>query len=126
VIDTNHYYGYTIGDGHLQAAEVAQMNLENTELVVLSGCVTGLGWVRSGEEIYGLQRAFKVAGARQVLMSLWGIDDTFTRQFMSLFYQHYFTTKDAAQALRLTQEVFRKSRRYHHPYYWGAFVLLGR
>ena len=126
LIDSNRYYGYTIGDGHLQTAEVAQMNLENTELVVLSSCLTGLAWVRHGEEIYGLQRAFKVAGARQVLMSLWQVDDTFTRQFMRQFYGHYLGGKSATRALQLTQAFFKKGDHYAHPYYWGAFVLLGK
>ena len=124
--DTTYYYGIKVDDGHLNAAEVANLNLENTDLVVLSACQTGQGQIRFGEGVYGLQRAFRVAGAKSILMSLWKVDDTVTRQFMLQFYQSYFATGNKRLALKTTRDYFRKHARYYHPYYWGAFVLIGQ
>jgi len=123
--DTTYFYGLKVDDGHLTAAEIANMDLDNTDLVVLSACETGQGEVLNGEGVYGLQRAFRVAGAKSILMSLWKVEDTATRQFMLKFYQHYFAMGNKRQALKTTRDYFRKHPRYHHPYYWGAFVLVG-
>ena len=123
--DTTYFYGLKVDDGHLTAAEIANMDLNNTDLVVLSACETGQGEVLNGEGVYGLQRAFRVAGAKSILMSLWKVDDTVTRQFMLQFYQSYFATGNKRLALKTTRDYFRKHPRYYHPYYWGAFVLVG-
>ena len=123
--DTTYFYGLQVDDGHLNAAEIANMSLDSTDLVVLSACETGQGQVRNGEGVYGLQRAFRVAGAKSILMSLWKVDDTATRQFMVQFYQAYFATGNKRRALKITRDHFRKHPRYYHPYYWGAFVLVG-
>jgi CHAT domain-containing protein len=100
-------------DGVLTALESTSLHLDSTYLVVLSACETGLGTVKNGEGVYGLQRGFIVAGARHLLMSLWKVDDLATRILMEEFYKAWLGTGDA----------LRKD--YPHPYYWGAFVLFG-
>jgi CHAT domain-containing protein len=90
-------------DGVLYAAEVAEMDLHGTELVVLSACQTALGDVRTGEGVYGLRRAFVLAGARNLIMSLWPVDDDETRNLMEHFYRNYSSGTPAPEALRQAQ-----------------------
>jgi CHAT domain-containing protein len=89
----------------------------------MSACETGLGDVRNGEGVYGLQRAFLMAGAQSVLMSLWKVDDEATREFMVRFYEGWITLKDIGKAHQYAQQQVRA--RYPHPYHWGAFVISG-
>lgn len=110
-------------NGIITAKEVAGLNLQDNQLVVLSACETGKGKVVDGEGVYGLQRAFQVAGADNVVISLWKVDDTATQQLMTYFYESYLQTNDARGALKLAQT--RLMADYPHPYYWGAFYVVG-
>lgn len=110
-------------DGILTAYEISQMNLSNTELVVLSACETGLGDIQGNEGVYGLQRAFKIAGAKYLIMSLWQVDDKQTSRLMTLFYKKWLTEKmPIPEALRAAQGELRE--RGFDPFYWAGFVLV--
>jgi CHAT domain-containing protein/tetratricopeptide (TPR) repeat protein len=114
-------------DGMLTAEDVTGMDLLNTELVVLSACKTGLGQVHVGEGVFGLRRAFAVAGARTLVMSLWNVPDEQTQELMVDFYQRILGLKGRpegrAEALRQAQQAVRA--RHPDPYYWGAFICQG-
>ena len=108
-------------DGVLTALEVSNMDLSNTQMVVLSACETGLGDIKGHEGVYGLQRAFKIAGAKSLIMSLWQVPDNETAEFMKLFYENLFKLKDIQIAFSSTQKTMRQK---YKPYYWAAFVLI--
>jgi CHAT domain-containing protein len=108
-------------DGVLAAQEVSNLNMFNTELVVLSACETGLGDIKGSEGVYGLQRAFKMAGVRYLIMSLWQVPDAETAEFMTLFYSNLFEQKDIRKAFSTAQAEMRAK---YDPYFWAAFVLI--
>ncbi|TAF63308.1 MAG: CHAT domain-containing protein [Cytophagales bacterium] len=110
-------------NGILTAFEVTTLDLSNVALVVLSACETGLGDVKSGEGVYGLQRAFKVAGANAMIMSLWKVSDEATQKLMTLFYTEYAKTGDKVLAFKNAQ--LQLKEQFKTPYYWGAFILIG-
>ena len=110
-------------DGLLTAYEIAWMNLQDTDLVVLSACDTGIGDVVSGEGILGLGRSFQLAGAQTVVMSLWQVSDRATRDLMVDFYTRLNEGTSKTEALR--QAALKIKEDKPHPYYWGAFISMG-
>ena len=110
-------------NGILTAEEVKSLNLKDTELVVLSACETGLGDNLVGEGVIGLQRAFMIAGAKSVIMSLWSVSDEKTQELMILFYTNWIKNKMTKEEA-LHQAKLAMKKLYPEPYYWAGFVLL--
>ncbi len=117
----------TVDDGILTALEISSMNLGGTDLVVLSACETGLGSVQEGEGVYGLRRAFQMAGARTVISSLWPVSDRITAVFMRDLYR--VSGESLPARLRCTQlsmiNDMRSKGLSDHPVSWGAFIISG-
>jgi CHAT domain-containing protein len=113
-------------DGFLRAHEVFDLRLP-AELVVLSGCRTGLGKDIKGEGLVGLTRGFMYAGAARVMVSLWDVNDQATAQLMARLYQGMLGKRglSPAAALREAQVSFWRDKRWQTPYYWAAFTLQG-
>jgi len=113
-------------DGVFTALEASNLNLFGTQLVVLSACDTGLGDIANGEGVYGLRRAFALAGAESQLMSLWQVSDQGTQSLMARYYDKLMAGMGRSEALRAVQlEMIRAGGRYSRPYYWAAFILAG-
>ncbi|WP_176957117.1 CHAT domain-containing protein [Mariprofundus sp. KV] len=117
-------------DGLLTALEVSGMNLHATDLVTLSACETGRGEVKSGEGVFGLRRAFALAGARNLVMSLWPVSDKVTATQMKQFYQGYGQGESPAQAMRTAQlatiKLLREKKGFAAPALWAPFMVQGR
>jgi CHAT domain-containing protein/tetratricopeptide (TPR) repeat protein len=112
-------------NGLLSALEAANLDLHGAQLVVLSACETGLGQVQSGNGVYGLRRAFEIAGAESQVMSLWKVNDLATRDLMIAFYKQLTAGSGRAASLRAVQLDLLKSRERSHPYYWASFITAG-
>ena len=112
-------------DGVLTALEVTGLNLRGTKLVVTSACETGLGDVQAGEGIYGLRRAFTLAGAQSQLMSLWKVSDDGTKDLMVEYYSRIQNGEARGEALRQVQLEMLESKDRDHPFYWAAFIPSG-
>ena len=112
-----------IEDGIFTSYEAANVFLKNTRLVVLSACETGLGDIKGSEGVFGLQRAFKLAGAEYLMMSLWKVPDLETAEFMTIFYSQYYRGKSIEEAFTESQTQMRKKYK-SEPYKWAAFVLV--
>ncbi len=117
-------------DGILTAEEIAGLNLQGTEWVVLSACDTGVGQIKAGEGVFGLRRAFHVAGVRTIIMSLWSVEDRSTQVWMRYLYDARFNRRLSTAAsvqdasLRALRE--RRARRVDtHPFFWAGFVAAG-
>ncbi len=109
-------------NGILTAYEAMNLKLDSIGLVILSACDTGLGEIRNGEGVFGLQRSFLVAGADKVMMSLWKVNDIATQKLICSFYRNYLAGNSFTKSLKLAQlELMKK---YPNPYYWGAFVII--
>ena len=110
-------------DGILTALEVTALDLQNTNLVVLSACSTGLGDVHNTEGVFGLQRAFRLAGVEYVVASLWDVDDGATKELMVKFYENLLKKKqDPTTALRNAKDYFRDKG--WEPVDWAGFILI--
>lgn len=114
-------------DGVLTAEEVTAMTLSGTQVVVLSACETGLGRVRDGEGVYGLRRAFQMAGARTVFSALWPVADEATAMMMSQLYErHGDPMPDALRRIQTERiDDLHRASRCDHPFSWGGFIALG-
>jgi CHAT domain-containing protein len=108
-------------DGKLQADEIFGLDIK-ADLVVLSACQTGLGDIRAGDDVVGMNRAFIFAGTHSLISSLWRVSDVSTAILMKQFYREYAVNSKAESLRRAALHV---KNRYPHPGYWGAFVLTG-
>ena len=111
----------------MTALEITNLNWDGTELVVISGCSSGKGLKKTGEGVYGLNRAIIVAGAKSSLLSLWDVDDKATALFMENFYIKLKNGISRSKALYETQKEFRNHpiEAWRHPNIWAAFQLSG-
>ncbi|MEO0949473.1 MAG: CHAT domain-containing protein, partial [Cyanobacteria bacterium J06641_5] len=112
-------------DGVLTALEVTGLNLRGTRLVVLSACETGLGDITAGEGVYGLRRAFTLAGAESQLMSLWEVSDDGTQELMVAYYRRLQNGEGRGEALRQVQLEMLQNPDRAHPFFWAAFIPAG-
>ena len=111
-------------DGILTAYEISKLDLTSVDLAVLSACETGLGDIKSGEGVMGLQRGFKKAGANSILMSLWKVDDDATQKLMVEFYRNFLNGETKAKSLLNAQKTVRETQGFEDPEYWAGFILL--
>jgi CHAT domain-containing protein len=112
-------------DGIFTALEASALNLQGTRLVTLSACDTGLGEVKNGEGVYGLRRAFLLAGAESIVMSLWPVSDQVTRELMTAYYGRLSKGEGRGEALRQVQLSMMKRQERQHPFYWASFIQSG-
>ena len=117
-------------DGILTAQEISQLDLRGIDFVVLSACETGRGDIVQGEGVFGLQRGFKKAGVKTILMSLWRVSDVSTEILMTEFYKNLCEGKSKRESLRLAQKTVREYKDdegnllFQDPHYWAGFILL--
>ncbi|MBW8873941.1 MAG: CHAT domain-containing protein [Acidobacteria bacterium] len=121
--DNPMFSAIQLGGSRLTLFDLYQLEL-GSELVVLSGCGTGLNVVESGDELIGLTRGLLYAGAHSAMVTLWDVHDRSTAEFMSAFYRQLSRRPNLALAARLAMQELRET--YPHPYYWAPFVLVGK
>lgn len=115
-----------LADGDLAVHDIFGLDLDGTDLVVLSGCETGVGQATEVGDLESLSRAFLYAGASSVVATLWAVDDLASRSFMEAFYRRLRDGMPTAEALRQAQlEILRGGEEWRHPFYWAAFTLTG-
>ena len=120
----NGHVSEVLEGGIITARDLSELNYQGTELVVLSACETGLGDVQTGEGVMGLRRAFKMAGAKSVIMSLWKVNDSQTKEIMVDFYNS-ITKKGLGRADALRQAQLVIKEKFPHPFHWGAWICQG-
>jgi len=113
-------------DGLLTGLEASLLNLQGTELVILSACDSGTGEVKIGEGVMSLRRAFRIAGAESVLASHWPVNDKATSRLMTEFMRRWRAGEPRAQAWREAQLELLRSKDFSNPYFWAAFTLTGQ
>jgi len=121
-------YADSIEDGHLYAGEIYNLDI-NADLVVLSACQTGLGKISKGEGVIGLSRALLYAGASNLMVSLWSVSDHSTSMLMTNFYWYILRQSENSYALSAQQaklNLITTQRKFAAPYYWAAFILIGK
>lgn len=123
LLSTENIYKFNQQDGVLTAFEAMNLNLDHTEIVFLSACETGRGEVKSGEGVYGLQRSFIVAGAQNVVMTLFKVDDAVTQKLVTLFYEEWIKTNNKRSAFIKAKKAILEE--YKDPIYWGSFIMVG-
>lgn len=119
----------TKDDGLLTAQEARSLDLDGTQLVVLSACETGKGAITPSQGVYGLRRAFLVAGAETLVTSLWRVSDDGTGELMTLYYQKLLDPKkpgDKREAMVQSMQEFRQRPGRSHPFYWAPFLVIGQ
>ncbi len=121
--DNPMFSSIRLGGSHLDLCEISQLRLP-ADLIVLSGCATGLNVVSPGDELMGLVRGLLQAGGQSLVLSLWDIHDESSKDFMIGFYTRLQQGASKAEAMRATMLELRKSR--PHPYYWASFSLIGK
>lgn len=114
------------GDGILTALEAAGLDLWGTQLVTLSACDTGVGEVRNGEGVYGMRRAFVLAGAETLVMSLWPVGDALARDTMVAYYARLRAGDGRGDALRQAKLAILRQAGRRHPYFWAGFIQSGQ
>lgn len=112
-------------DGILTALEASSLNLWGTKLVTLSACDTGVGEIRNGEGVYGLRRAFVLAGTETLVMSLWPVNDAIARETMVAYYIRLRDGAGRGDALRQAKLEMLKRNARQHPFYWAGFIQSG-
>jgi CHAT domain-containing protein len=110
-------------DGVVTALKLSGLDLKGTDLVVLSACETGVVDINSTDSVSGLSKAFIQAGAKDIIISLWSVDDQATKELMSSFYRQIKESKDYAKALKFAK--LKMIEEGKHPFYWGAFIVSG-
>jgi len=121
--DNPMFSSIRLGTSHLSLYDMAHLQLP-VELVVLSGCATGMNVITPGDELMGLVRGLLQAGAQSLVLSLWDVHDDSTREFMLEFYTQLQQGRSKAQAMQTACISLRERR--PHPYYWAPFLLIGK
>lgn len=127
IMADGNVYGYNKAQGVFTSYEWRDMNLDGTQLVVMSACETGRADGKIGEGVYGLQRALQEAGAESIIMSLFKVDDEATQKLMQFFYRNWQTlNQDKRTAFVNAKKELRADKKFADPRFWGSFVMIGK
>lgn len=111
-------------EGMVSADKILGLKLKGTDLVVLSACETGVGDIKNGEGVFGLKRSFILSGAKTVVMSLWSVPSEETTTIMTKFYT--LMAEGNTKSVALRQARLNMMEKSPNPFYWGAFVMVGK